>query len=55
VTFNSAATPSVAQQLVRAVTFKTVGGSAGRRSVLFSVSDGDGGSSDELAKIVDVT
>lgn len=55
VTFNSAATPSIVQKLVRAITFKTVGGSPGQRSVLFSVSDGEGGYSDELAKIVNVS
>ena len=53
VTFNSAATPAVVQQLVRAITFKTVGGSPERRAVLYSLSDGDGGLT-ELTKLVDV-
>ena len=55
VTFTSAATPAVVQQLVRAITFKTVGGGAGQRNVVFTVSDGDGGLSDEVSKIVNVT
>jgi CSLREA domain-containing protein len=55
VTFNTAATPAVVQQLVRAITFKTVGGSAGIRKVVFTVSDGDGGLSDEATKFVNVT
>jgi hypothetical protein len=55
IAFNTRATPSVVQQLVRAITFKTVGGSAGPRKVLFSVSDGDDGVSREAAKRVEVT
>jgi hypothetical protein len=55
VTFNSAATPAVAQQLVRAITFKTVGGSTGIRKVVFTVSDGDSGLSAEAFKSVNVT
>jgi predicted outer membrane repeat protein len=55
VTFNSAATRGVVQQLVRAITFKTGGGSAGLRKVVFTVSDGDGGLSDEAIKMVNVT
>lgn len=53
--FNSNATPSVAQQLLRAITFRTVGGSAARRTVLFTLSDGDGGTSAEAVKLVNVT
>lgn len=55
VTFNSRATPAIAQQLVRAIAFKTVSGAAGKRAVLFTVSDGDGGLSDEAMKQVNVT
>jgi hypothetical protein len=55
ITFNTNATPSVAQQLARAITFKTVGGSAGTRTVRFTISDGDGGLSDEAVKTVNVT
>ena len=47
--------PPEDQQLLRAITFKTVGGAAGTRSVLFSVSDGDGGASAEVSKTVNVT
>jgi hypothetical protein len=55
VTFNTAATKAIVQQLVRAITFKTVGGAAGPHQVLFSVSDGDGGLSAEVTKLVNVT
>jgi hypothetical protein len=55
VTFNTNATKSVIQQLVRAITFKTVGGAAGQRKVVFTVSDGDGGLSAEATKTVNVT
>jgi hypothetical protein len=55
VTFNTKATPSIVQQLVRAITFKTVGGSAGKRTVLFAVSDSDGAASAEVMKNVNVT
>jgi hypothetical protein len=55
VTFNFAAKVAVVQQLIRSITFKTVAGSAGVRTVLFSASDGDGGTSAEVAKTVNVT
>jgi hypothetical protein len=55
VTFNTKATKSIVQQLVRAIAFKTVGGSAGTRTIYFSVSDGDGGVSPEVGKTVNVT
>jgi hypothetical protein len=55
ITFNAKATPAVVQQLVRAITFKTVGGAAGQRKVIFTVSDGDGGVSDEAVKTVEVS
>jgi hypothetical protein len=55
VTFNKNATKSIVQQLVRAIAFKTVAGSAGTRTVYFSVSDGDGGVSTEVGKTVNVT
>jgi hypothetical protein len=55
ITFNPNATPFVVQQLVRAITFKTVGGSAGIRKVVFTASDGDGGLSAEAFKSVNVT
>jgi hypothetical protein len=55
VTFTADATPAIAQQLVRAITFKTVGGAAGVRKVVFSISDGDGGLSAEAVKTVNVT
>lgn len=55
VTFNTKATPFVVQQLVQAITFKTVGGAAGKRTVLFTISDGDGGLSQEAVKTVNVT
>lgn len=55
VSLNVKATAAVVQQLVRSITFGTVGGSAGARIVKFSVSDGDGGLSAEVAKTVNVT
>jgi hypothetical protein len=55
VTFNSGATASIVQQLVRAISFKTVGGSPGTRDVIFTVSDGDGGTSVEATRQVKVT
>jgi hypothetical protein len=55
VVFKTGASPSVVQQLVRAITFQTVGGSAGTRKIVFSVSDGNGGLSDEATKTVNVT
>ena len=47
-------TPDIAQQLVRAITFKTVAGEPGKRTVLFTLSDGDGGVSPEAVKTVEV-
>jgi predicted outer membrane repeat protein len=57
ITFNTSVpvTPAIAQQLVRAITFKTVGGAAGLRKVVFTVSDGDSGTSAEATKSVNVT
>jgi hypothetical protein len=55
ITFNTNATKAVVQQLVRAITFKTVGGAAGQRKVVFTVSDGDGGLSAEATKTVNVS
>lgn len=55
ITFKAAATPSIVQQLVRAIKFSTVSGSAGVRKIGFMISDGDGGSSAELIKTVNVT
>jgi hypothetical protein len=55
VTFNNKATVAIVQSLVRAITFKTVGGLPGARKVVFTVSDGDGGISAEAFKTVNVT
>ena len=55
ITFKTAATKAIVQQLVRAITFKTVNGAAGSRNVIFTVSDGDGGLSTEVSKTVNVT
>jgi hypothetical protein len=55
VTFTTAATKIIVKDLVRAITFRTIAGAlAGSRSVLFKVSDGDGGTSDEMLKTVKV-
>jgi hypothetical protein len=53
-TFNGQTTTAIAQQLVRAITFSTSGGSAGVRKVHFALSDGDGGVSNECVKMVNV-
>jgi hypothetical protein len=47
VTFNSLATPAVAQAVLRSITFVTTGDNpvAGARQVTFSLTDGDGGTS----------
>jgi hypothetical protein len=55
ITFKTAATKAIVQQLVRAITFKTVGGAAGWRRAIFTVSDGDGGLSAEVNKTMNVT
>jgi hypothetical protein len=55
VTFTAKASPSIAEQLVRAIRFRTVNGSPGTRSVKFTVSDGDGGVSQEQTKNVNVS
>jgi hypothetical protein len=55
ITFNTSATKAVVQQLVRAIAFKTVGGAAGARKVVFTLSDGDGGLSADATKTVNVS
>ena len=54
ITLNASATKAVVQQLVQAITFKTVVGALGQRKVVFTVSDGDGGLSAEVMKLVNV-
>lgn len=54
VVFNNTATKLIVQELVRAIQFKTVNGTAGLRKVSFRVSDGDGGLSSEMIKPVNV-
>ena len=49
-----AATKAVVQQLIRAINFRTQGGSAGARTVSFQVSDGDGGTSVLRTRTVNV-
>jgi hypothetical protein len=53
--FNSNATRSIVQWLVRSITYRNVGGSAGQRQIAFTVSDGDGGVSAVQTKTVNVT
>jgi hypothetical protein len=43
------------QSLVRAITYRNLGGSAGQRQIDFTVSDGDGGLSAVRTKTVNVT
>jgi hypothetical protein len=56
VSFNSKATKAIVQQLVRSVAFRTIGAQAGaNRTILFTVSDGAGGTSGQQVKTVLVT
>ena len=55
VTFNDKANATIVQQLVRAIRFRTVKSALrADRTVLFSLTDGDGGKSATLTKVVDV-
>jgi hypothetical protein len=54
VTFNQNVTRSIVQQLVRVISFKTVGGSIGQRKVHFSLTDGNGKTSTIATKVIDV-
>jgi hypothetical protein len=54
VAFNANANPGMVQTLVRAINFRTVGGPLGTRSVLFTLSDGDGGTSPNRLVTVNV-
>jgi hypothetical protein len=54
VQLNANVSVELAQLPVRSIRFRTFGGSAGVRSVLFSLSDGDGGLSAERAVTVNV-
>jgi len=55
ITFNSNATASVVQALTRSITYQNLGGSAGQRKIIFTLSDGDGGQSAERTVTVNVT
>ncbi len=56
ITFNANATASIVQQLVRAIRFRTFGGtSTVQRNLAFTLTDGDGGTSATLNKAVDVS
>jgi len=56
ITFSDHATPSVVQQLVRAIRFRTVANDTlAQRRIEFTISDGDGGTSDTRTKLVNVT
>jgi glucose/arabinose dehydrogenase len=56
ITFTNLATPSVAQRLVRAIRFSTVDNNTlAQRTIEFTISDGDGGTSDTRTKTVNVT
>jgi tetraacyldisaccharide-1-P 4'-kinase len=54
VTFNANATPAQVQALVRSLTFKTTAASLVKRKVQFTLTDGDGGTSVAVKKIVTV-
>jgi ELWxxDGT repeat protein len=54
--FNAAASTAIVQELLRAVRFRTVqGSSTAQRLVVFTLTDGDGGVSDEQTKTINVT
>jgi hypothetical protein len=55
VVFNASVTPALAQTLVQAITFQTVGGPTGARYVFFNVSDGDGATSPARSVRVNVS
>src|SRR5262249_52967400 len=54
VTLTAAAKKAEVRDLIRAIGFKTIGGSPGDREVLFSLNDGDGDQSAELLRTVKV-
>jgi len=54
ITLNANATVSLVQQLLRSITYRNVAGSAGTRNIAFTISDGQGGLSDERIKTVNV-
>lgn len=54
--FYTRATPSIVQELVRSIRFRTTGGtSTAQRTLEFSLSDGDGGTSGIVTKTVNVS
>jgi hypothetical protein len=55
ITLNANATKATVQNLLRSIYFKTVGGTVGTRTAIFSVSDGDTGLSPEVSKTIDIT
>jgi hypothetical protein len=55
VSFTSNATVDVSRQLIRSLRFRTVAGSAGERRLDFTISDGDGKTSNVLSRSVLVT
>jgi hypothetical protein len=54
VMFNSNATKSVVQALVRSITYSNFNGVSGQRKIEFTLSDGDGGLSDVRTRTVNV-
>jgi hypothetical protein len=54
INFTAKATPAIVQQLLRSMTFKTTGGAAGQRTLLFTLTDGDDGTATDT-KIINVT
>ncbi len=56
VTFNAQATAPIVQQLLRCIKFRTTStASTAQRILSFTLTDGDGGTSNTLAKTIDVT
>ncbi len=56
VTFNASATKTIAQDLLRSLYFRTIGGSnTTQRNIRFTLSDGDGGTSLPVNRQINVT
>lgn len=54
ITFNSSASISTVQLVLRALRFRTIGGSAGQRQLAFRLTDGEGGTSATINRTVNV-
>jgi hypothetical protein len=55
VSFNAKATQAIVQELLRSITFRTLKGSRGIRQAVFTLSDGDGATSQPVTKTINLT